>query len=161
MYQVRAHRVVLAACSPRLRSVLRGISHSNQQPVIYLWGMQVSQVQALLSFMYHGEVNIAQEELQSFLTVAKELQVKGLVGTSDSYAEEKGGSLTPDTTESLDNNSNYENNGSASEDLHKTFDQRVASWGIIKMKDYLVNGTTKQQYFKESFVKSLMIVSIE
>ena len=28
--------------------------------------------------MYHGEVNIAQEELNSFLSVAEELQVKGL-----------------------------------------------------------------------------------
>ena len=28
--------------------------------------------------MYHGEVNVAQEELNSFLSVAEELQVKGL-----------------------------------------------------------------------------------
>ena len=28
--------------------------------------------------MYHGEVNIAQDELNSFLTVAEDLKVKGL-----------------------------------------------------------------------------------
>jgi len=32
--------------------------------------------------MYHGEVNIAQEELNSFLAVAEELQVKGLTQNS-------------------------------------------------------------------------------
>ena len=33
---------------------------------------------AVLNFMYHGEVNIAQDELNSFLAVAEDLQVKGL-----------------------------------------------------------------------------------
>ena len=28
--------------------------------------------------MYHGEVNVAQEELNSFLAVAEDLKVKGL-----------------------------------------------------------------------------------
>ena len=32
----------------------------------------------LLNFMYQGEVNVAQEELNSFLAVAEELRVKGL-----------------------------------------------------------------------------------
>ena len=61
--EVRAHSVVLAACSARLRTVLARHS-THQHPVIYLWGMNISQVKALLAFMYHGEVNIAQEELQ-------------------------------------------------------------------------------------------------
>ena len=38
--------------------------------------------QSVLNFMYHGEVNIAQEELNSFLSVAEELQVKGLTQTT-------------------------------------------------------------------------------
>ena len=32
---------------------------------------------AVLNFMYQGEVNVAQEELNSFLAVAEELKVKG------------------------------------------------------------------------------------
>ena len=34
--------------------------------------------------MYHGEVNVAQEELNSFLSVAEELQVKGLTQNNSS-----------------------------------------------------------------------------
>ena len=32
----------------------------------------------VVNFMNHGEVNVAQEELNSFLTVAEDLKVKGL-----------------------------------------------------------------------------------
>ena len=36
-----------------------------------------SDLESVLNFMYHGEVNIAQEQLNSFLAVAEELRVKG------------------------------------------------------------------------------------
>ena len=44
-------------------------------------GVKFSDLQAVLTFMYHGEVNVAQEELNSFLAVAEDLQVKGLTQT--------------------------------------------------------------------------------
>ena len=44
--------------------------------------MGFTDLQAVLDFMYHGEVNVAQEELNSFLAVAEELQVKGLTQNS-------------------------------------------------------------------------------
>ena len=34
-------------------------------------------MESVLSFMYHGEVNIAQEYLNNFLQVAEDLKVKG------------------------------------------------------------------------------------
>ena len=36
---------------------------------------------------------------------------------------------------------------------------QVASWGIIKMNDYLVSGT-RQQYWEEFFVKHVMSVRL-
>jgi len=41
-------------------------------------------MQAVLNFMYHGEVNVAQDELNSFLAVAEDLKVKGLTQSSSS-----------------------------------------------------------------------------
>ena len=41
-----------------------------------------SDLESFLDFMYYGEVNIAQENLNSFLSVAEELQVKGLTQSS-------------------------------------------------------------------------------
>jgi hypothetical protein len=41
-------------------------------------GVKYADLVSVLDFMYHGEVNVAQEELNSFLAVAEDLQVKGL-----------------------------------------------------------------------------------
>jgi len=74
--QISAHKVILSACSPFFRNVLRRNSHPN--PLLYLKGVRFSDLQSVLNFMYNGEVNVAQEELNSFLAVAEELKVKGL-----------------------------------------------------------------------------------
>ena len=78
--QVTAHKVVLSACSSFFRSVLRRNPH--QHPLLYIKGVAFSDLESLLDFMYYGEVNIAQENLNSFLSVAEELQVKGLTQSS-------------------------------------------------------------------------------
>jgi len=74
--QMEAHKVVLAACSPFFKEVLRRNPH--QHPLIYLKGVKFSDLGSILNFMYLGEANVAQEDLNKFLAVAEELQVKGL-----------------------------------------------------------------------------------
>jgi hypothetical protein len=54
-----------------------------------LKGVKYLDLVAVLNFMYHGEVNVAQEELNSFLAVAEDLRVKGL--TQGGGAEKKSG----------------------------------------------------------------------
>ena len=62
----------------------------HQHPLLYLKGVDFPSLQSVLNFMYHGEVNIAQEELNSFLSVAEDLQVKGLTQSkSSSYPPAK------------------------------------------------------------------------
>jgi len=78
--QIQAHKLILSACSPFFRSILRQNPH--QHPLLYLKGVEFTDLQAVLNFMYHGEVNVAQEELNSFLSVAEDLQVKGLTQNS-------------------------------------------------------------------------------
>ena len=74
---VQAHKVILAACSPFFQKIL---SHqkSQQNPLLYLKGICLEDLQAALEFMYHGEVNLAQDSLNNFLAVAEELAIKGL-----------------------------------------------------------------------------------
>merc|ERR1719430_1900376 len=80
--QIQAHKVILAACSPFFRNILR--RHTHQHPLLYLKGVRFTDLQSVLSFMYNGEVNVAQEELNSFLAVAEELRVKGLTQNNQS-----------------------------------------------------------------------------
>ena len=74
---VQAHKVILAACSPLFHDIL---SHqkSHQNPLLYLKGICLKDLQAVLEFMYHGEVNLAQDSVNNFLEVAEELAIKGL-----------------------------------------------------------------------------------
>jgi hypothetical protein len=74
--QIQAHKVILSACSPFFRNILRRNSHPN--PFLYLKGIKFTDLQYVLNFMYHGEVNVGQEELNSFLAVAEDLKIKGL-----------------------------------------------------------------------------------
>ena len=74
--QIQAHKVILSACSPFFRSVLRRNRH--EHPLLYMKGIKYVDIVSVLNFMYHGEVSVAQEELNSFLAVAEDLKVKGL-----------------------------------------------------------------------------------
>ena len=74
--QISAHKVIISACSSFFLNVLRRNPH--QHPLLYLGGVRYTDLKAVLDFMYHGEVSIYEEELESFLTLAKNLRVKGL-----------------------------------------------------------------------------------
>jgi len=80
--QIQAHKVILSACSPFFRNVLRRNPH--QHPLLYLKGVKYTELLSVLNFMYMGEVNVAQEELNSFLAVAEDLRVKGLTQNNSS-----------------------------------------------------------------------------
>ena len=75
--QIESHKVILAASSPFFKRVLKKNPHSH--PLIYLKGIKSSDVEAVLNYMYHGEVNVEEANLSTFLKVAEELEVKGLV----------------------------------------------------------------------------------
>jgi len=85
--QIQAHKVILSACSPFFRNVLRRNPH--QHPLLYLKGVKYKELLSVLNFMYMGEVNVAQEELNSFLAVAEDLRVKGLTQNNSSAASPK------------------------------------------------------------------------
>jgi len=79
--QVEAHKVILASSSPFFKRILKKNPHSH--PLIYLKGIKFSDVEAVLKFIYQGEVNVEQCNLDTFLKVAEELEVKGLVPGKD------------------------------------------------------------------------------
>ncbi|XP_071569826.1 broad-complex isoform X5 [Temnothorax nylanderi] len=78
---LKAHRVVLSACSPYFRELLK--STPCKHPVIVLQDVAFSDLHALVEFIYHGEVNVHQRSLSSFLKTAEVLRVSGLTQQTD------------------------------------------------------------------------------
>ena len=94
--EFQAHRLVLSACSQVLRQVIcrkSQLGGNQHQQVIYLRGVNSRDLKFILSFMYLGEVSIAQDHLNSFLAVAEDLQVKGL--TQEKNNRETGRQSSP------------------------------------------------------------------
>ncbi|XP_053593801.1 broad-complex core protein isoforms 1/2/3/4/5 isoform X2 [Microplitis demolitor] len=79
---LKAHRVVLSACSPYFRELLK--STPCKHPVIVLQDVAFNDLHALVEFIYHGEVNVHQRSLSSFLKTAEVLRVSGLTQQADS-----------------------------------------------------------------------------
>ena len=73
------HKLILSASSPFFKALLQR-GNKQAHPMIYMRGIQAKDLEALVDFIYLGEVSILQENLESFLAVAEELQLKGLAG---------------------------------------------------------------------------------
>ena len=80
-HQIKAHRVILSAMSPFFKSVLKRNKHSH--PMLYMRGLKAKDLEAIVDFIYHGEANIFQEDLDGFLALAEEFQLKGLAGSQN------------------------------------------------------------------------------
>lgn len=74
--KIKAHKMLLSACSNYFRQVFK--ETPCQHPVIIFRNVKFDDLNAIVNFMYHGEVNILQEQLESFLITAELLEVKGL-----------------------------------------------------------------------------------
>ena len=85
--QVQAHKVILSASSSFFNKLLKKNKHPH--PLLYMRGLTNSQLNNLLDFIYHGEVNIYEDNLEEFLDVAQQLQIKGLNKTEPESKDSK------------------------------------------------------------------------
>ena len=76
--QLEAHKIVLASSSPFFFELLRKIKHP--RPLVYTRGVKYEDLVAIINFLYVGEANVFQENLDSFLALAGEHKLKGLSG---------------------------------------------------------------------------------
>merc|ERR1712129_388346 len=71
--QAQAHRIILAASSPVLRNLLGSSRPSTS--LLYMRGVDLA---TITSFIYRGEVEVQQDSLEPFLSLAQELKLNGL-----------------------------------------------------------------------------------
>ena len=76
--QFEAHQIILATSSPFFENLLK--RNKNTNPIIYMRGVKSADLRAIVDFLYQGEANVFQGDLDSFLAIAQELKLKGLTG---------------------------------------------------------------------------------
>lgn len=75
------HRVVLAANSSYFQQILQDVPMDHC--TILFPGVQGFEMQALLDYMYTGEVNVTQSQIPRIIQIANQLEVKGLFDMTD------------------------------------------------------------------------------
>ena len=74
--QFEVHKVVLVSTSPFLKEVFKKNKHPH--PLLFMKGVKSDNLSAMVEFLYNGEANVDQENLDNFLALADDLKLKGL-----------------------------------------------------------------------------------
>ena len=93
---IEAHKVILAASSPFFQDLLKRNRHPH--PLIFMKGVKSENLLAIVDFLYCGEANVYQDNLDSFLATAEELRLKGLMGGQTEDVDMKAESFTNQQT---------------------------------------------------------------
>ena len=83
--QIEVHKTVLASSGPFFMEMLK--KHKHPHPLILMRGIKSKHLATVLDFLYRGEANIEQEDLELFLALAEEFKLKGLASSSQSEQE--------------------------------------------------------------------------
>ena len=73
---IKANMSVLRACSPVFKDILK--NEKNSSMLMYLRGIQHSELESIMQFIYLGEATFYQERMDEFLAVAKSLEIEVL-----------------------------------------------------------------------------------
>ena len=125
--QLPAHKLVLSTCSEYFKDIFKNNKHSH--PLLCLDGIKNDELNNILDYIYNGEVQIYQENLEQFLSIAQRFKLKGLL----------------DNQESVSNgNDNYHKNENIPEDHEvETETTAVNDGGIIMKKNTYVKAMIK------------------
>jgi len=74
---IRAHRLVLSACSAYFANIFAELP-SSQPAVVFFRDVKLQELQAVLEYMYKGSVDIPRDSLGAFLKTAESLEIRNL-----------------------------------------------------------------------------------
>ena len=81
--QFTAHKLVLSACSEFFKKIFQHNSKPNAHPLLCLDGISSGDLINIMDYIYSGEVQILQDNLDRFLSLAQRLKLEGLMGKDD------------------------------------------------------------------------------
>ena len=82
-HPILAHKVVLSSCSEYFKNVFYKSKTKHTVPVLCILGLNHDDLKNVLDYIYNGELQIYQEELDRFLTIAERLKLEGLISPGE------------------------------------------------------------------------------
>merc|ERR1712098_45727 len=76
--RIKAHKFILSSCSLFFKQILA--ETSTEKPLLFIKGIEYSELSAIIKFIYLGRTEIAEDDLGNFMKAAKEFQIDGLQG---------------------------------------------------------------------------------
>ena len=80
--QIEAHKIILSSGSLFFRDILSNVKHP--QPFVYLSGIRKSELQSIVDFLYNGQTNVDEKDVDKFFEAAKLLKVLGIENNQNS-----------------------------------------------------------------------------
>ena len=75
--KIKAHKLILTSQSSFFTEVFQVITETN--PTLYLGNVKSNQLQRILKFIYHGECQVPQDQVNSFIRVGQELKIDSIL----------------------------------------------------------------------------------
>ena len=130
LVHIRAHKVILAASSDLFQAILRNTSSPNS--LLYLKGVHHDHLEALMTFVYDGEVEVEEKNLEELMRVAMELQVKGLFKENDEEKRKGYSSMSNDTKNAENNSFETEDSKATMKNIVKKVTKKTAESSVEK-----------------------------
>ncbi|CAH1116301.1 unnamed protein product [Phaedon cochleariae] len=84
---IRAHKVILAACSRYFRKVFIDLKDDN---AIFMYGISLTQLKYLVELIYKGSIDVSCDSFNSVIDLAEDLQVAGVLVEDGSDTKKNG-----------------------------------------------------------------------
>ena len=84
--EMSAHKVILSSCSDFFKNILK--NKRNSDPILCLEGVNFNEMKNVLDYIYNGQVEIHQDDLDRFLMIAQRFKLEGLIGEQNFVEEE-------------------------------------------------------------------------
>ena len=152
--QVSAHKLVLSSCSEYFKSIFKHNSKPNVHPLLCLDGITAEDLKNIMDYIYNGEVQIFQEDLDRFLIVAQRLKLEGLMGgkVKDEVDNQDQGTVKDEYDQSLENEATPSFEETTNTERKMTKKKRETFTGVVALNQEVYNvGFNKQvlQYLEE------------
>lgn len=151
---IRAHKMILGACSLYFNNVFKQIKHEN--PVVIIKGIEYSVLIDIFRFMYQGQVSIDSEMFESFIEAAKTLQVCGLTG--DDIEEDFSVSEKVETINVENNKRSLEEDESDINQKQKVYCPELKNEPIVLLEDILDEVLIDEDKLEENQMDTSIII---